>query len=577
MAHRAFVPPAPPPTPRADLDAALGRLRAQATSFARAPVEARVALAKRMLAGYRRIAGESVRAGCSHKGLTFGRAESAEEWLVGPMLVLRQLRLYIETLERLAEGRPPLDPSRVRTRPDERVVVRALPSGVYDNVLFSRLAGEVLAQPGVTADEVVARAASHYRQPAEQREGRVCLVLGAGNVPAIPPTDVLHKLFTEGKVCLLKMNPINAHLGPFVERAFGDAVDAGNLFVAYGDAETGEYLCRHPAVDEVHVTGSRHTYDQIVWGPPGAGREARKSEGRPVLAKPVSCELGNVSPVIVVPGPYTATELSFQADSIAAGVANNASFNCNAHKLLVLSSGWPRRAEFVQRVAGALQRTPVRQPYYPGAAERWQDLVSTHSNVQTLGEGADGALPWALILDLDPTDDNEPCFRVEPWCGVLAETALPPSDPVEFLRAAVAFVNDRVWGTLSATIVVHPRTLAEPDAARALEDALADLRYGAVAVNHWPGVIYGAGTLPWGAHPSSSPEQIQSGRGWVHNSYMLEGIEKSILRGPLVTRPRPPFFAGHRSADRLARRLVDLEASPSPWKLPGILFDALRA
>ena len=39
--------------------------------------------------------------------------------------------------------------------------------------------------------------------------------------------DVLTKMFNEGKVCILKMNPVNAYLGPFLEEAFADADPAG--------------------------------------------------------------------------------------------------------------------------------------------------------------------------------------------------------------------------------------------------------------------------------------------------------------------------------------------------------------
>src|SRR5947208_107893 len=80
----------------------------------------------------------------------------------------------------------------------------------------------------------VAEAAGHYQTKPEERKGRVALVLGAGNVASIPPTDVLYKLFVEGKVCMLKMNPVNAHVGPFIERAFAPAVDKGWLAVSYG-------------------------------------------------------------------------------------------------------------------------------------------------------------------------------------------------------------------------------------------------------------------------------------------------------------------------------------------------------
>ena len=101
---------------------------------------------------------------------------------------------------------------------------------------------------------------------------------------------------------------------------------------------------------------------------------------------------------------------------------------------------------------------------------------------------------------------------------MIAETAVGTADPVEFLDAAVPFANDRLWGTLSAGLVVHPRTMKHPATAAAVERAIAGLRYGTVTVNAWSGLSFSFGTPPWGAHPSSTPADIQSGAGWVHNT-----------------------------------------------------------
>lgn len=48
-----------------------------------------------------------------------------------------------------------------------------------------------------------------YRPDGKKSEGRVCLVLGGGNVSSIPAMDALYKLFVEDEVVLLKMNPVN--------------------------------------------------------------------------------------------------------------------------------------------------------------------------------------------------------------------------------------------------------------------------------------------------------------------------------------------------------------------------------
>ena len=77
-----------------------------------------------------------------------------------------------------------------------------------------------------------ARGAAATRRPSpttgEPRRGRVALVLGAGNVSSIGPMDALYKLFVEDRVVLYKMHPVNAYLGPLLERGFR-AADRGRL------------------------------------------------------------------------------------------------------------------------------------------------------------------------------------------------------------------------------------------------------------------------------------------------------------------------------------------------------------
>jgi aldehyde dehydrogenase (NAD(P)+) len=331
-------------------------------------------------------------------------------------------------------------------------------------------------------------------------------------------------------------------------------------------------------VDEIHITGSDKTHDMMVWGPPGPEREARKQRKEPLLKKDITSELGNVSPVIVVPGPYSDAELAYQADSIGAAIANNASFNCNSAKLLVQPKGWDGREKLRRALGAMLAKTPVRKAYYPGAEQRWKEMVDAHPSVEKYGDAAPGTLPWAIISDVDPNQADDKSFHMEPWCSVISETAVGSSDPVEFLAAAVKFVNERVWGTLSATIVVHPATLRDPKTAEALERAIVELRYGTVGINHWPALGFVFGTTPWGGHPSTTLEDIQSGKGWVHNAFMIndDDIEKVVVRGPLVAKPKPPWFASHKTADQIGRRLIQMEATPSWLRLPGIVWQALR-
>jgi acyl-CoA reductase-like NAD-dependent aldehyde dehydrogenase len=132
--------------------------------------------------------------------------------------------------------------------------------------------------------------------------GKVALVLGAGNIASIAPLDVLYKLIAEGQVCLLKMNPVNDYLGPFLEEAFRSLIAQGFVRIAYGGADVGAWLANHALVEEIHITGSARTHDAIVFGG-GSEGAARKAKDEPVNRRRVTSELGNVSPTIVVPAP----------------------------------------------------------------------------------------------------------------------------------------------------------------------------------------------------------------------------------------------------------------------------------
>ena len=567
----AAVPPSYATEPR-DLDAAVQRLRAAAPEFAEMPLAERIALAHAMHRGAARVAERLVRASCAAKGVPFDSPQAGEEWLSGPYViarVLRQLARALTLLER--NGNIPI--GRLGETSDGRLAVRVFPGNRLDHLLFPGVHADVHLQPDVTVEQLHATRASFYRSP--PHGGRVCLVLGAGNVNSIPPTDLASKLFNEGKVCLLKMNPVNAYVGPLIEEAFADAIERGFLAVVYGGAEEGAYLARHPGIDELHITGSDRTHDLLVWGPPGPERAERMARGAPLLAKPITSELGNVSPVLVVPGDWDARTLAFQAEDVAGMVTHNASFNCNAAKMLVTARGWRQRDAFLAEVERFLALAPARSAWYPGAFERYRALTEGRPSLRQIGEG-EGALPWTLVVGLDPGHAEEPAFRTEPFCSILSETSVGSDDPVDFLARAVAFANERLWGTLSAQLLIHPRTLADPAVRRALDGALRDLRYGTVAVNCWAGYGFAAGTTPWGAYPGAPLTDIQSGRGFVHNTLMLEGVEKTVFRYPAIAFPKPPHFPSHRTANEVARRLVELEAGRGWRAVPGLLAAALR-
>ncbi len=566
-------PAAPSPSSVQKLDEAVARVRHGAARLLKLSLDERVALARSMQVGYLAVARESVHAACAAKGIPLGTPLEGEEWTLGPWFVVRHLRLVQQSLLAIRHTGNTKVGELGRTA-DGRLTAQVFPAGSVDGTLFKGVRVDVHFQEGVTEQGMHDSRAAFYK--GKTHDGRVVLVLGAGNVNAIPSMDVITKIFTEGKACVLKMNPVNAYLGPFLERAYAGAIASGYLAVVYGGAEEGAYLTRHAGVDEIHITGSDRTYDQIVWGPPGAEREARKRENRRILDKPVSAELGGVSPVLIVPGPYTEKELMFQAEDVASGLVCNASFGCNANRVIVVPRNWPQRRQFRAALKQALERAADRQAYYPGAQERFGRFTATRT-VERIGGRADGSLPWALLSDVDSRAASEPLFTEESFAPIIVETAVEATDAVGFLEEAVGFANDRLWGSLSAGLVVHPATMKDRTTASAVERAIGRLRYGAVTVNGWSGLLFAFATPPWGAHPSSSAADIQSGTGWVHNTPMLEGIEKAVMRHPITAMPKPAYSLSHRSAHLLMPRMTAMEETASWMKVPAVMAAAMRA
>jgi acyl-CoA reductase-like NAD-dependent aldehyde dehydrogenase len=413
-------------------------------------------------------------------------------------------------------------------------------------------------------------------------------VLGAGNVSSIAPRDVLHGMFVENRVVLLKCNPVNDYLALHWERSLRALVEGGFLRIVRGDAAVGAYLVGHPEVGHIHLTGSDKTFEAVVFGP-GPDGAARQARGPRVVEVPVTAELGNVSPVVIVPGRWSSSDLRYQAAHVATMLANNAGFNCLTPRVLVTAAAWPQREAFLDALEQALASLPPRLAYYPRAAEIHAAFLERHPDARRLGSGGEGTLPWTLVRGVDPEDAEEPCFTTEAFCSLMAETALPGRSANEFLDRAVEFCNDRLWGTLCASLIVKQQR--DSETAAAVERAVRELRYGSVCVNEWPGRAYGLTVCSWGAYPGHTDADIQSGRGTVANTFMLRCCatrrspscvhhfapgqgrpgsrgtrtpSKCSARSPTSGRIRRP----PRSPARSRRQCVPEEAAHPPAELP---------
>ena len=386
------VPLSPPPrepASEAEIDRSLATLTERAPAWAALSLDDRIAYLRSLLAGAFAAAPGLVADACAAKGLV--GLQAGEEWGATVVAMLRTMRILLDTLEGIRRhGRVPLPESAVRVRPDGQVTVRVLPVDAYDRLLYPGVVGDLWVDPQVTRPELEANMGSFYTKGGTPPAG-VSLVLGAGNVAAITVLDVVHKLFVEGTTVLLKFSRVAEYLAPHFECAFADLIAAGFVRTAYGGrADNGEYLTQHPAITGVHLTGSGASYDAVVWGREAA---ARKASGNPILDRPVTCELGNVSPVIVVPGRWSSRALRLHAENVATQMTHNSGYNCNATRMVVLAERWPQREEFLDHLRGVLGSLPLRPAYYPGAEDMYDRYLASHDRVEVFGKREPGVLP----------------------------------------------------------------------------------------------------------------------------------------------------------------------------------------
>lgn len=580
---------APPQSARLDeLHLAASDLYANQTRWLFASSRERIELLERCIESVGETAQSWVNVACEIKQIPANDSCRSEEVLAGPVVAMRYLRLLLRNLRAFDHEHPNPLPGRPTQGTDGRWRVPVLPitRDLFDPFCFVNFQANVWLKPGLCEEDAIAATC-----PLENRMPTTSLILGAGNVTGIVAADLLGKLFQDQHVALVKLHPLTDPLRPVLEQAFAPLINAGCLRMISGDAASGARAIKHNLVDAVHITGSVAAHESIVWGTDAAERTRRKQADDPLLTKPISSELGNVTPWIVLPGAYSATQLQSQAENVAASIVNNAGFNCLSTRVLVTSKQWPQREDFLSRLQAILSRLPRRVAYYPGAVERFErftgcQLSEMNWSMIRAGDEAEEhcqhtsvdnpKLPWTLFRDVNPADAPLFC-REESFVPVCAEMPLDADNEFDFLGRATDFVNDELWGTLCATLTVPSAYRHSARGRSELHAALTRLRYGTVCINQWPGIAFALLTLPWGGHPSGTRFDPQSGLGWVHNSFGLRSIEKSVLEGPLTVVPKPIWAPGHRQAEPIAWNLFNLYRTPNLRHVAELTYSAFAS
>lgn len=564
---------------RQAIETAIEELQTGSRSWALLTLGQRVTL----LRSVRRAVAASARAwaqtAAESKGLSAQHPLRGEEWLSGPYGTLGAIDAYIDTLSKLAAGHTPLEGVTVSRAPGDRTRVHAFPLTGIDRFLLSGFSGEVWLEPGITPGTARAKAGLAQRTPGVS--GGIGLVLGAGNVTSIPVLDVLYELLAHNRVALLKVNPTQDAMVPVYERAFAPLIGAGFLRIVKGAGDVGAYLTAHDAFAHVHITGSAPTFDAIVWGT-GEDATRRREEERPQLTTPITAELGGVSPIIVVPGEWSEADLRFQAEHIVTMRLQNCGHNCIAGQVVILSSEWAQADQFRRALRRAYALAPERPVWYPRSEERMQQAAESYPDALVLAD--------RLLIEIGPDDDATALEQTEYFAPVLGVVELPGTGRT-FLDAAVAHANEKLQGTLGANLLIDPVT--EKALGADFERAIADLRYGAIAINTWTAFAFLTPTLTWGAYPGGTIEDVGSGIGVVHNALLLDGVERSVARGPFRPLPRalgfwrdggrftilpkPPWFVTARTGAEVSEGLTRFRARGGVLSLARTLLQALRA
>ncbi|WP_327097663.1 aldehyde dehydrogenase family protein [Nocardia vinacea] len=558
---------------RGTVDAALSDLAEGEKAWAAISLAARAELLGRVRELTAKYAREWVDAAISYKRLDPQTALVGEEWISGPYAMAAGAGALERSLLTLADGRSPLEKAHFGTT-GGRTTVRVLPTSVFDSLLLSGFSAEVWLQPGIGRAEAIRAAGLAQLDPV--RTHGIGVVLGAGNITSIAPLDVLYELIAHNRVVALKLNPITDPLLEPLTKVLEPFIAIGAVRILTGAADVGEYLVQHPDVAHVHMTGSAATHDAIVWGR-GEDAAAHRAAGRPRLDKPITSELGGVSPTIVLPGRWSKADLRFQAEHIATQRLHNGGYNCVATQAVVISSDWDQKDDFLRELRTAYDAAPSRPAYYPGSDDRVASAESTYPSAEHFG--------GRLLLSGLRGDRSETLLQTEYFAPVLGVVELSGLG-ADFARAAAATANDEFVGTLGVNVIAHPATIRA--LAAAFDELVEQLHYGTIAINAWTGAGFLTAAATWGAYPGHTIDDVQSGIGVVHNAFLIDRPERTIVRGPFRPAPRsvlhgewsltpkPPWFVNNTTAATTGRRLAAFAGAPGWGKLPGIFASALR-
>ncbi len=496
---------------------------------------------------------------CSdNKGTTKTPAEG-EEWLGGPFAAVLATQYYIETLQSN-------DDLSSNSYNKEENSYKVFPNKFIEKITFPFINAKVYFNKSMSFEDI-----NKFRGFSKRFDidPSITLVLGAGNFSSIPYLDVLYHLITRRSVILLKLNPVNEYLKPVFEKVFQNFIERGYLIITTGNIEESKYMATHTGVNHIHLTGSDKTFEEIVYGRELNDKEKKLKNISKVNTKPITSELGNVTPFIIHPGKWSTSDIKYQARKIVTGKLNNNGFNCIAAQVVVLPDGWGQTETLIKYIKFYMNKAKDRKAYYPDSIERLNKLEKdkSYERVNKLS-----CVTPHLTREIKAYNKYE---LDEVWSSALYFKKIEYASPEDYSLKAIQYCNEELWGNLGVSVIMkHHR---KKHNRHILENYIEKLNYGTVAINEWAAIGYIIPQLPWGGYPGNKDNDIQSGQSVVHNTFLFE----SPLKGVVDTKFRisrlidPPWYITNRKSRRLFKNLTYFQINNSVINFLKVGFSAL--
>ena len=542
-----------------DIDRNISKLRVNSSEFLNLDKTTLIALLNQTIENIKAISYYWATLASEKKGI-LNKSKEGEEWIGGPFACIYAIQYFIDSLQNE-------DGLNISNFDDSKKSYKVFPTKTIEKLLFPFLEGEVRFGKNLSFEQI-----NEFRGFANRfknNKSKITLILGAGNVSSIPVLDALFHMIAYKSVIYMKLNPVNDYLLPIFTQVFEPFISRGYMIITEGDMEASKYLAQHEGFHHTHLTGSNFTYENIVYGKILNDKERSVKTLPKVNKKPITTELGNVTPIIVHPGNWSRSEIKHQAKKIVTAKLNNSGFNCIAAQVIVLPKDWKHTQKLKDDILFYLKKVGDTTSYYPGASENLDQLLETENYEQINNLSCN--TPF-LVSDLDLEKEYA---NKEVWSTALYFKEIPYTSNENFCSNSIEYVNNELWGNLGVTVLIknHKKKTNQS----ILNDYVENLKYGTVAINEWSALGFVIPTLPWGGYPGNKDNDIQSGQGYVHNSLLFESPQKGVVYSRFRLSPiiDPPWFVTNKKAHRIFKNLTYYQATKSKINLVKLIFSTL--